>query len=136
MVGRGSFVESFPLFGYDLAQYDELFAEKLELLVKLRASERITWSGQHRAPLADQAVYPRPFQAQIPIWVAVVGSPQDVVEKILFQYEIFHHDRFLLQLSVGTLPHASMMRAIELYGTEVAPAVRRELGRRAAPAPA
>ena len=62
----------------------------------------------------------------------VIGSPQDVIEKILFQHSIFGHDRFLLQLSVGTLPHASVMRAIELYGTEVAPAVREEIARRRA----
>ena len=61
-----------------------------------------------------------------------VGSPQQVVEKILFQHEIFGHQRFLVQFSVGTLPHASIMRSIELYGTEVAPAVRREVARRAA----
>ena len=65
-----------------------------------------------------------------------VGSPQDVVEKILFQHEIFGHQRFLLQLSVGTIPHAELMRAIELFGTEVAPVVRAELSRRAeTPAP-
>ena len=61
MAGRGSFIESFPLFGYDLADYDELFAEKLELLLKLRESERVTWSGKHRAPLEDAGVYPRPI---------------------------------------------------------------------------
>jgi alkanesulfonate monooxygenase SsuD/methylene tetrahydromethanopterin reductase-like flavin-dependent oxidoreductase (luciferase family) len=60
MAGRGSFIESFPLFGYDLNSYDELFAEKLELLLKLRESERVTWSGRHRAPLDDAGVYPRP----------------------------------------------------------------------------
>ena len=61
MAGRGSFIESFPLFGYDLADYDELFAEKLELLLKLREFERVTWSGKHRAPLEDAGVYPRPI---------------------------------------------------------------------------
>jgi alkanesulfonate monooxygenase SsuD/methylene tetrahydromethanopterin reductase-like flavin-dependent oxidoreductase (luciferase family) len=65
-----------------------------------------------------------------------IGSPQEVVEKILFQYEIFHHDRFLLQFSVGTLPHQSIMHSIELFGTEVAPVIRREIGRQAAPATA
>jgi probable LLM family oxidoreductase len=237
MAGRGSFIESFPLFGYDLDDYDELFAEKLELLIALRDHERVTWSGKHRAPLHDQPVFPRPVQEQLPIWVAVggtpqsvvragvlglpmalaiiggmperfapmaelhrraaaeagherlplsinshgfvaedakaaadeafpafkammdrigrergwppmsrqqfdastelrganlVGSPEQVAEKILFQHEIFGHDRFLLQMSVGTLPHASLMKAIELYGTEVAPAVRAEIERRAA----
>jgi probable LLM family oxidoreductase len=235
MAGRGSFIESFPLFGYDLADYDDLFAEKLELLLQLRDEVQPVWSGRHRAPLAGAGVYPRPG-GQIPIWVAVggnpssaaragylnlpmalaiigglperfapfaeihrraaaeagheppalsinshgfladtsqgaadvtwpsfeammnrigrergwppmtrdqfeasrtlrganfVGSPQEVVEKILFQHDIFGHDRFLLQLTVGSVDHARTMRAIELYGTEVAPAVRAELARRA-----
>src|SRR5205823_7358163 len=62
MAGRGSFIESFPLFGYDLNDYDTLFAEKLELLLALRASERVSWRGRHRAPIADLPVYPRPLQ--------------------------------------------------------------------------
>jgi probable LLM family oxidoreductase len=237
MAGRGSFIESFPLFGYDLADYDELFAEKLELLLRLRESVRVTWSGSHRAPLDDVGVYPRPIQDPLPIWVAVggnpesavragvlglpmalaiiggqperfapfaqlhheaaekaghgrlplsinshayvadtsqqaaeeffpsyaemmnaigrergwsgirrpdfdalrtrrgalvVGSPQEVIEKILFQHEIFGHDRFLGQISVGTMPHAKVMRAIELLGTEVAPVVRAEVASRTA----
>jgi probable LLM family oxidoreductase len=232
MAGRGSFIESFPLFGYDLEDYDELFSEKLELLLRIREDERVTWSGRHRAPLDDLPVYPRPVQDPLPVWVAVggspqsavragalglplalaiiggmperfapvadlhrraaeemgharppmsinshgfiaetsqaaadeafpafaammdrigrergwppmtrqdfdatrtlrganfVGSPQEIVEKILFQHEIFGHDRFLMQMSVGTLPHASIMRSIELFATEVAPVVRREL---------
>mgnify|MGYP001396382019 CR=1 FL=1 len=234
MVGRGSFIESFPLFGYDLKDYDELFAEKLDLLLKLRESEHITWSGKHRPPIDNRGVYPRPLQNPLPVWVAVggapesairagalglpmalaiigglperfapfaqlhrtaaqkaghpkprlsinshgfladtsqeavdtafpafktvmdrlgrergwppmtreqfefscslrgadfVGSPQQVIEKILFQHEIFGHDRFLLQLTVGTLPHKKVLRAIELLGTEVAPVVKRELAR-------
>src|SRR4051794_17699974 len=238
MAGRGSFIESFPLFGYDLEHYDELFAEKLQLLLDLRASEHVTWSGTHRAAIDGLGVYPRPLQDEIPIWIAVggnppsviragvlglpmalaiiggeparfapladlhrraaeeaghgrlplsinshgyvaetsqqareeafppfaammnkigrergwppmsrpqfdasttmrganfVGSPQEVVEKILFQHEIFDHDRFLVQFSVGTLPHDKVMRSIELFGTEVAPVVRKELERRAAP---
>jgi probable LLM family oxidoreductase len=237
MAGRGSFIESFPLFGFDLDDYDELFAEKLGLLLQLREAERVTWSGRHRPALGDLGVYPRPLQDPLPIWVAVggtptsaaragalglpmalaiigglperffpfaeifreaarqagherpalginshgylaetsqqaadesfrpfatamnrigrergwppltrqdfdgqrtlrgaafVGSPQEVIEKILFQHEVFHHDRFLLQVSVGTLPHARVLRAIELLGTEVAPAVRKELGRQPA----
>ncbi len=236
MVGRGSFIESFPLFGYDLGDYDSLFAEKLDLLLRLRAGEQITWSGRHRPALVGLGVYPRPVQDPLPIWVAVggtptsavragklslpmalaiiggeperfapfaelhrqaareaghapvpalsinshayiaetskhaadeffpsyaammnaigrergwspmtrqsfdalrspcgalvVGSPQEVVKKILFQHEIFGHDRFLAQVSVGTLPHANVLRAIELLGTEVAPAVRAEISRR------
>jgi probable LLM family oxidoreductase len=237
MAGRGSFIESFPLFGYDLADYDELFVEKLDLLLRLRESEHVTWAGRHRAPLDGLGVYPRPLQDLLPVWIAVggnpasaaragslglpmalaiiggmperfapfaeihrraareaghdlpalsinshgfiartsqeavvvswppfeammtkigrergwppmtreqfdaarslrganfVGSPQEVVEKILFQHEIFEHDRFLLQLTVGSLDHAQTMRAIELYGTEVAPAVRAEVARRGA----
>ena len=79
MAGRGSFIESFPLFGYDLDDYDELFAEKLELLLELRESERVTWSGRHRAPLDDRGVYPRPLQDPLPVWIAVGGTPQSVV---------------------------------------------------------
>jgi probable LLM family oxidoreductase len=235
MAGRGSFIESFPLFGYDLDDYDELFSEKLELLLALRDSEHVTWSGRHRAPLDGRGVYPRPLQDRLPVWVAVggtpqsvvragvlglpmalaviggqperfaplaelhrraaeeaghdapalsinshgfiadtsqaaadeayvahkvvmdklgrergwppltraqfdagaglhganvVGSPEQVIEKILFQHEIFGHQRFMVQFSVGTMPHASIMRSIELYGTEVAPAVRTEIARR------
>ena len=233
MAGRGSFIESFPLFGYDLNQYDELFTEKLDLLLKLRASERVTWSGRHRAAIGDLAVYPRPAQQPLPVWIAVggtpqsvvragtlglplaiaiiggeperfvplvelyrnaaaraghdpaslalsinshgfiadtsqqaadeayppyaatmgrigrergwppptrarfeaeraphgsmlVGSAQEVIDKLLFEYELFHNDRFLIQFSVGTMPHARIMRSIELLGTEVAPVVRRE----------
>jgi probable LLM family oxidoreductase len=237
MAGRGSFIESFPLFGYDLDDYDELFAEKLDLLLALRASERVSWAGRHRAAIDGLGVYPRPVQDPLPVWVAVggtpqsvvragvlglpmalaiiggqperfapfaelhrraaaeaghpapalsinshgfiadtsqaamdeafvahkvvmdkigrergwppmtraqfdagaglhganfVGSPQQVIEKILFQHEIFDHDRFLVQFSVGTMPHASIMRSIELFGTEVAPVVRREIERRKA----
>jgi probable LLM family oxidoreductase len=243
MAGRGSFIESYPLFGYDLDDYDELFAEKLELLLALRRDERVTWSGRHRAALDDIGVYPRPLQDLLPVWIAVggtpqsvvragtlglplavaiiggqperfgplvdlyreaatraghdaaalpvginshvyvaetsqqaadeffpsyaammtrigrergwspmtrqqfevlrgprgalaVGSPEQVVEKILFQHEIFGHDRFMAQISVGPLPHAKVMKAIELLGTEVAPAVRTELARRTADATA
>jgi probable LLM family oxidoreductase len=78
MAGRGSFIESFPLFGYDLDDYEELFAEKLDLLLALRDNERVTWSGKHRAGLSDQAVYPRPIQDPLPIWIAVGGTPQSV----------------------------------------------------------
>ena len=233
MAGRGSFIESYPLFGYDLNDYDALFSEKLDLLLKLRESEHITWSGTMRASLAGQGVYPRPAQARLPVWVAVggtpqsavragrlglpmalaiiggmperfstfvsiyrqagrqaghdastlkvginshgfiaedsqraaddyfgpmsavmnkigaergwpplrradydasrarrqhlfVGSPQEIVDKILFQHEIFAHDRFLLQ-SAGIIPHDQMMKSIELFGTKVAPEVRKAL---------
>jgi alkanesulfonate monooxygenase SsuD/methylene tetrahydromethanopterin reductase-like flavin-dependent oxidoreductase (luciferase family) len=235
MAGRGSFIESFPLFGYDLDDYDALFAEKLDLLLALRERERVTWSGRLRAPIDDRGVYPRPLQDPLPVWIAVGGTPnsvaragllglpmalaiiggeaerfaplaelhrraaaegghpeprlsinshgfvgatsqqalddafppfatmmnrigrergwapmsradfeasaglrganfvggaQQVIEKILHQHEIFGHDRFLMQLTVGTLPHEKVMRAIELFGTEVAPVVRREVAAR------
>src|SRR3954471_7769037 len=79
MAGRGSFVESFPLFGQDLDDYDELFAEKLELLLRLREAERVTWAGRHRPALDGVGVYPRPQQDPLPVWVAVGGTPQSVV---------------------------------------------------------
>jgi probable LLM family oxidoreductase len=225
MAGRGSFIESFPLFGYDLDDYDRLFAEKLELLLKVRAGETVNGAG----------VYPKPLQDPLPVWIAVggnpqsviragvlglpmalaiiggeparfaplvdlhreaasqaghdrvpvsinshtyvadssqraadeffpayagvmsrigrergwrpvtrpqfdagrsprghllVGSPQEVAEKIIAQHELFGHERFLAQMSMGTLPHDRAMRSIELFGTEVAPVVRRELSSR------
>lgn len=232
MAGRGSFIESFPLFGYDLNDYDELFAEKLDLLLKLREEERVTWRGRHRPALNDLGVYPRPSRGPLPVWIAVggtpasvvragtlglplalaiiggqparfaplielyresarraghdpqrlpvainshayladdaqaaadaffppyaeamtrigrergwpgttrqhfeamrgpegalaVGSPQQVIDKILAQHEIFRHQRFLAQLAVGAMPHRGVLRAIELLGTVVAPAVRK-----------
>src|SRR6201990_3122585 len=79
MAGRGSFIESFPLFGYDLDDYDELFAEKLELLLRIRESETVTWSGRLRPPINDVGVYPRPIPDPPPIWVAVGGTPESVV---------------------------------------------------------
>src|SRR3954447_25111948 len=79
MAGRGSFIESFPLFGYDLDDYDELFSEKLELLLALREAEHVTWAGGHRAAIDGRGVYPRPLQAPLPVWVAVGGTPQSVV---------------------------------------------------------
>jgi probable LLM family oxidoreductase len=79
MAGRGSFIESFPLFGKDLDDYDDLYLENLELLLALRDSTHVTWSGKHRAPLQDAGVWPRPVQDPLPVWVAVGGSPQSVV---------------------------------------------------------
>jgi probable LLM family oxidoreductase len=235
MAGRGSFAESFPLFGQDLDEYDELFSEKLELLLRVREAERVSWSGRHRPPINDRGVYPRPAQDPIPVWIAVggtpasvvraatlglpmalaiiggaperfrpmvelyreaaaraghdpaalpvsinshgfiasdgeeaaniafppfaevmtrigrergwppttrarfeaergprgallVGSPQQVIDKMLYEFELFRPQRFLVQLTVGPMPHAAVMRAIELLGTEVAPVVRRETG--------
>jgi probable LLM family oxidoreductase len=239
MAGRGSFIESFPLFGYDLDDYDELYAEKLELLLELRDSTHVTWSGRLRAPLHDAGVWPRPVQDRLPIWVAVGGSPQSVVragtlglpmtlaiiggqperfaplvalyrraateaghdaatlplainthafvgetqaaadtafaqpylammnkigrergwppsgrpeyealrsprgavavgspeqvtEKILFEHELFGNSRYIGQMSVGAVAHRDVLRSIELFGTEVAPAVRAEVARRMA----
>jgi probable LLM family oxidoreductase len=79
MAGRGSFIESFPLFGYDLDDYDTLFAEKLQLLMQLNESEQVRWpGGKHTPPIADRGVYPRPYQEKLPIWIAVGGTPQSV----------------------------------------------------------
>jgi probable LLM family oxidoreductase len=235
MAGRGSFIESFPLFGHDLEDYDALFTEKLDLLLRIREEEPVTWSGVHRAPLRNQRVTPRPLQQPLPVWIAVggtpasaertgklglpmalaiiggaperfvsfvdiyrdaarraghdpallplsinghghiaetskraadeywpgheasmrkigrergwspptraqydllcgprgallVGDPQTVAEKILFQYDIFRNTRYLLYL-MG-MPHRTVMRAIELFGTEVAPVVREGLAER------
>src|SRR5712691_1447266 len=79
VVGRGSFVDSFPLFGFRLEDYDSLFAEKLDLLLKIRDNEHVTWSGKHRPALTGQGVYPRPLQDPLPIWLGVGGTPQSFV---------------------------------------------------------
>ena len=235
MAGRGSFIESYPLFGYDLQNYNELFEEKLELLLRIREAEHVHWSGQHRAPLTGQGVYPRPVQDPIPVWIAVggtpqsvvraasyglpmalaiiggqperfvpfvqlyreaakeagynpetlpvsinshgyiaetsqqaadesfqpfidtmnrigkergwgamtragfeaergprgalvVGSPQKAIDKIMYEYELFGHNRFMLQFTVGSIPHNKVMKCIELFGTKVAPVIRKEVG--------
>lgn len=235
MAGRGSFTESFPLFGYSLNDYDTLFSEKLELLLKIREQEKITWKGKHRASINNLGIYPRPVQEKLPVWIAIggtpesvqraatlnlpmmlaiiggtpdrfapyvkyyrdvskelghdetklqvginshtyiadtsqqaadefypayadvmsrigrergwqlmqrenyemmrephgallVGSPQQVIDKILYEYELFKHTRFLAQIGVGTMPHDKLMHAIELFGTVVAPAVRKAIG--------
>jgi probable LLM family oxidoreductase len=235
MVGRGSFIESFPLFGYDLEDYDKLFEEKLDLLLKIRASEKVNWDGETRAGIHDRGVYPRPLQDPLPVWIAVggtpnsvaraayfglplalaiiggeparfaplfdlyretarrvghdpanlkasinvhgfigetrqqalddfygpstevmnrigrergwnpggrahfdasagprgnlfIGNPEEVAEKIVANHKIFRNDRFLLQMAIGLMPHDKIMKALELYGTKVAPMVRKELG--------
>lgn len=79
MAGRGSFIESFPLFGYDLKDYNDLFAEKLELLLQINQNRRISWKGQHRAPLQEQEVLPRAQNDKLSIWVAVGGTPESVI---------------------------------------------------------
>jgi probable LLM family oxidoreductase len=234
MAGRGSFIESFPLFGYDLDDYDGLFTDKLDLLLAVRSAERITWSGAHRAAVHDRGVYPRAVQDPLPVWVAVggtpqsvaragvlglplalaiiggepirfaplldlyrraaqqgghepstavvglnlhgfladtsqaaadilfpgyqramsaigrergfgpldraafdagrqpgghllVGSPAQVAERILAVHEALGQQRLLLQMDVGGVAHRDLMRSIELFGTEVAPAVRSAL---------
>jgi len=234
MAGRGSFIESYPLFGYDLKDYDELFSEKLQLLIQLNENEKINWKGKYRPAINHLGVYPRPYQEKLPIWVAVggtpesvvragelglpmalaiiggtpdrfvpltqlykeiskkagyekdtirlginshayiadnskqaadefypsyaqvmtkigrergwpgmnrqqyeamrgpggsllVGSPQEVIDKILYEHELFQHTRFLAQMSVGTMPHHQIMHSIELFGTKVAPEVRKHI---------
>jgi probable LLM family oxidoreductase len=79
VVGRGSFIEAFPLFGLNLDDYDSLFSEKLDLLLKIRENEHVHWSGLHRAPLTGQGVYPRPLQNPLPIWLGVGGTPGSFV---------------------------------------------------------
>lgn len=107
VVGRGSFTESFPLFGLDFSDYDALFAEKLELLMKLRAEERVTWSGKFRPALHDQAVYPRPLQPEIPIWVGVGGTPESFVRAGLLGLP-------LMVAVIGGETHR-FRRAVDLY---------------------
>ena len=238
MVGRGSFIESFPLFGYDLQNYEALFEEKLDLLLQLRENEKISWKGNFRPAIENRGIYPQPMQEKLPIWRAVggtpksayiagalglpmaiaiiggypeqfkqmaeihergakdhdkvkpalsinshgfiadtnqealdisfpafkqvmdkigrergwppmsreqfeastdirganvVGSPQEVIDKIMYQYEIFKHDRFLIQMSVGSVSHKKLMRSIELFGTEVAPVIRKETAKVSTP---
>jgi len=79
VVGRGSFIEAYPLFGLELDDYDSLFSEKLDLLLKIRENEHVHWSGKHRAPLTGQAIYPRPLQNPLPIWLGVGGTPASFV---------------------------------------------------------
>jgi probable LLM family oxidoreductase len=232
IAGRGIFTESFPLFGYDLADYDDLFAEKLELLMQLNAAERVTWQGRFRPALRDAPIPPRPAQSRLPIWVGTggtqssivragalglplalanisippaklapvadlyrrtamqsgyaastlkvsiathmhikensqdalntfyphyagyffthtpsqyraqevtradyeeraaphgaifVGSPQQIVDKILYERELFGHQRFLAQIDIGGLPFVEVARVIELFAAKVAPVVR------------
>lgn len=241
MVGRGSFIESFPLFGYDLEDYDLLFAEKLQLLMEIRENEVVTWEGQTRKPIQGRGVYPRPLQDLLPLWIAIggtpqsaaragylglplalaiiggephrfaplfdlyrqsaakagvdpktlqtsinvhgfihdttesaadifyepqaevmnrigrergwgptnraqfdasrgprgalfVGDPEAVAEKIVAMHGIFKNDRFLMQMAIGPMPHKELMRGIELFGTKVAPLVRKALTEKASAA--
>ncbi|MGK6350976.1 LLM class flavin-dependent oxidoreductase [Parapedobacter sp. DT-150] len=234
MAGRGSFIESFPLFGYNVEDYDALFAEKLDLLLTINKQERVTWQGKFRASLTDQAVLPRAVDNELPIWIAVGGTPQSVVragklglplmiaiiggspaqfqplfdlykktylesghdplafqvgihshalfgedasklsnhyfplyaaqmdrvgksrgwpayqrsqfdfgmskhgalfigepeamvDKILYYQELFGLTRFAAHLDVGAPPHRDLMKAIEIYGTKIAPKIRTAL---------
>src|SRR4026207_2124705 len=79
MAGRGSFIESYPLFGYDLNDYDELFSEKLQMLLRIREETRISWHARHTQSVEDRGVYPRPIQNPLPVWIAVGGTPQSVI---------------------------------------------------------
>src|SRR6476661_970057 len=231
LAGRGSFIESFPLFGYDLQDYDALFIEKLNLLLKINSSEVLSWQGKHRPSFTDKGIYPRPVQDKLPIWIGVggtpasviragklglpltiailggapaqyvpftelyreaaqgaghdaaelqlainchchvaetaqqardeffppystlmnrvgrergwspmdrrhfdylcgpqgpllVGSPQEVIDKLLYQHKLFNNSRFLAQLVIEGIPAESVRRSVELLGTAVAPAVR------------
>jgi probable LLM family oxidoreductase len=119
IVGRGSFIESYPLFGYDLNHYDELFAEKLDLLLKLRDQTRVDWKGTHRASLTGQGVWPRPLQAQLPIRLGVGGTPQSFVRAGTLGLP-------LTVAIIGGEPHR-FRPLVDLY---------REAGRRAGHAPA
>ncbi|WP_026908738.1 LLM class flavin-dependent oxidoreductase [Paucisalibacillus globulus] len=236
--GRGAFVESFPLFGYDFNDYDALFEEHLQLFIELNEQERVTWSGRFRSALNNAEITPRPEQAQLPIWVGVggtvssaeragrygtglniamiggaherfiplidayresgyitgftdkqlkvavsghgyiansmdqardefypyyshylkliqeqrgmrsgilprevfeqmtgpesvmfIGSPQEIIEKVLHQYELYGHSRFMLQTDIGGVPFKNIAKTIELLGTEVAPVLRREINK-------
>ncbi len=118
VVGRGSFTEAFPLFGLDLADYNSLFAEKLELLLRIRDEVEVTWSGQHRAPLSGQGVYPRPVQEKLPIWVGVGGTPESFARAGLLGLP-------LMVAIIGGEPRR-FAPLVELY---------REAGRRAGHAP-
>jgi probable LLM family oxidoreductase len=118
VVGRGSFTESFPLFGLELDDYDELFSEKLDLLLKIRANERVTWSGRHRPALTGQGVYPRPLQDPLPIWIGVGGTPQSFVRAGELGLP-------LMVAIIGGEPHR-FRPLVDLY---------REAGRRAGHAP-
>ena len=239
IAGRGAFIESFPLFGYDLADYNRLFPEKLDLLLKLNASDRVNWHGRFRSALEQAEIAPRPLQDQLPIWIGVggtpesvvragtlglpmmlgiiggtsaqfaplmdlyrsagleakhdptrlktgvtsylhiektsqlaidefypyhshyfdqlgrsrgrlmqlsrgdyeraasltgayfVGSPQQIIDKLLYQHELFGHQRFLAQIDIGGLPYNKVAQTIELLATEVAPVVRRETAQQA-----
>lgn len=108
MVGRGSFTESFPLFGYDLKDYEEIFAEKLDLLLQIRESERITWEGKYRPAISDLPVYPRAVQQPLPVWIGSAGSPESAVRAGELGLP------FALAIIGGVLP-SQFARHVQLY---------------------
>ena len=112
LVGRGSFIESFPLFGYDLEDYDELFAEKLDLLLHVRDHERVTWEGRFRPSLDDQGVYPRSKQDPLPVWVGVGGTPQSVVRAGLRGLPVA-----LAIIGLGTSPFRITLSFLAVFGS-------------------
>lgn len=114
VAGRGSFVEAYPLFGFELKDYDSLFAEKLDLLLQIRDNPHLHWSGKHRAPLTGQAIYPRPFQAQMPIWLGVGGTPASFARAGMLGLP--------LMVAIIGGEHAQFRPLVDLY---------REAGRRA-----
>jgi probable LLM family oxidoreductase len=118
VAGRGSFIESFPLFGLALEDYDSLFAEKLELLLKIRENTHVHWAGEHRAALTGQAIFPRPLQNPLPIWVGVGGTPQSFVRAGMLGLP-------LMVAIIGGEPHR-FRELIDLY---------REAGKRSGHAP-
>src|SRR4029078_2263888 len=107
MAGRGSFIESFPLFGYNLQDYDELFSEKLEMLLQLNGSEIFSWTGKHTQTITARGVYPRPYQKKLPIWIGVGGTPESVVRAA-------EHGLPMALALIGGLP-AAFVPHIKLY---------------------
>ena len=127
MAGRGSFIESFPLFGYDLKDYEELFDEKLDLLLYASAETRLNWKGKLTQTIDNREVYPRAVQETLPVWVATGGNVEStikVAQKLIKMIEELGLNRFMLHLPLGSLPHEQVLQSIELFGTKVAPLVR------------
>ena len=122
IAGRGAFTESFALFGYDMADYDQLFPEKLDVLLKLNATERVTWQGRFRPALNNAEIAPRPLQNQLPIWIGVRGTAESVVRAGTLGLP-------MMPSIIGSLPYDKVAQTIELLATEVAPVVRRETAR-------
>src|SRR5437773_3030730 len=107
VVGRGSSIEAFPLFGFRLEDYDSLFVEKLDLLLKIRENEHVTWSGKYRPPLTGQGVYPRPVQNPLPIWLGVGGTPDRKSTRLNSSHITISYAVFCLKKNTMRTPHAS-----------------------------